>query len=62
MSWEASQVVSNPLFETLRIIVVVHLLMRVIGFSELIHDYGVRRKISAKLYEVGSKNWWRTPH
>lgn len=50
MPSESSQVISNPLLETLRIIAMVILLMMVIEFLELKHDYEIRRKITAKLH------------
>jgi hypothetical protein len=48
---EASQVISNPFLERLRIIEMVISLIMVIGFLELKHDYEIRRKITAKLHE-----------
>jgi hypothetical protein len=59
MPSEASQVISNPLLEMLRIIAMVILLMMVIEFLALKHDYEIRRKITAKLHEKRNKDRWR---
>jgi hypothetical protein len=58
MSSEASQVISNRLLETLRVIAVVILLMMVIAFLKSEHDYEFRREITVKLHEKGNKDRW----
>ncbi|MDH5374340.1 MAG: hypothetical protein OEZ21_08915 [Candidatus Bathyarchaeota archaeon] len=59
MSSMASNVISAPLLETLRIIAIVILLMMVIEFLELKHGYEIRRKITVKLHEKRNKDRWR---
>jgi len=50
MHSEASQTISNCFLETLRIITTDILLM-ITKFSEIKHDYEIKRKITAKLHK-----------
>jgi len=59
MHSEASQTISNCFLETLGTMATDILLMMVIEFSEIKHDYKIRRKITVKQHEKRNNDRWR---
>jgi hypothetical protein len=56
---EASQVISNRLLETLRVIAMGILLMMVIAFLKSKYDYEIGSEITVKLRSKGNEDRWR---